>query len=987
MPSRLRRIFKVPIFESEEKNRIARFLNSISWSAIFLLLIIILIRLFVGSETSAIPLLILIGIVLVLGLVQFVMRMGYVRGASIFLVLGVWAGMTYQVWDADGIRDAAAISYLVIILLASLLLSWRFGLVIGVMSVAMVWYVAVLEKNGIRATRVDDPLDYARDLTVLFLLAGTLVYLLITDLNRSLHEARLELTERLRAEEKLQRQADYLTALHETTLGLVNRLELDPLLKSILVRACELVGTSHGVVELALPDGSALRQELGHGILEQFNGSLTLRNEGLTGTVWASGKSLLVKDYSTWEGHNPSLLDLGIRSAMSVPLNSGNESIGALSLAHVDLANTFTAEQMVLLEQFAGLASIAIDNARLYEQARNEIKERHSTEIALRASEERFRKIFHASPVAICITSIEEGRLLDANDAYWKLSGFDPATSIGKTVMELELWGSLQERFDFVEKLIRTRSIHNPDYQFETVGGERKSAIAFYELVQLGEETSILSMFYDITSQKQVQEALQASEERFRKVFQSNQMAICIASLRDGKFIDANEAFWALTGMNPDFALGRTAVELGLWEGTEERAKFVENLLSNRSLKNVEYDFHVPGREVRNTVAFYELIYLDDQECVLAMFYDVTYQKKAQEALRQSEARIRALLNAFPDMIFEISNKGVFLNFIPPADTQPSVPPEEFLGKHVAEVFPTSIAAQTIFALDRSFESGQLHAFEYGLPPGEEIHFFEARVTPISEEAAMLMVRDITQRKWVETEREKLIQELEDKNAELERFTYTVSHDLKSPLITIKGFLGFLEQDAINGNITRLKSDMKRIADATDKMQTLLNELLELSRVGRLMSAPQRVSFEELAREAIELVQGRLQTQDMKVHIQTGMPEVQGDRQRLVEVVLNLVDNAAKFMGDQPDPYIVIGCREDGNPVFYVQDNGMGIPPEHHDRIFGLFNKLDASSEGTGIGLALVKRIIEVHGGRIWVESEAGKGAAFCFTLPTKPEA
>jgi signal transduction histidine kinase len=119
------------------------------------------------------------------------------------------------------------------------------------------------------------------------------------------------------------------------------------------------------------------------------------------------------------------------------------------------------------------------------------------------------------------------------------------------------------------------------------------------------------------------------------------------------------------------------------------------------------------------------------------------------------------------------------------------------------------------------------------------------------------------------------------------------------------------------------------------------------------------------------------------------MPAIFGDRQRLVEALQNLVDNASKFMGDQPNPHIEIGqCDSaDGVPVFFVRDNGMGIAPEHHDRIFGLFNKLDAASPGTGIGLALVKRIFEVQGGRIWVESEAGRGATFFFTLPAGPQA
>jgi light-regulated signal transduction histidine kinase (bacteriophytochrome) len=283
--------------------------------------------------------------------------------------------------------------------------------------------------------------------------------------------------------------------------------------------------------------------------------------------------------------------------------------------------------------------------------------------------------------------------------------------------------------------------------------------------------------------------------------------------------------------------------------------------------------------------------------------------------------------------------------------------------------------------------TGQIHAFEYGLPPAEETQFFEARISAISPRSAMMMVRDISQRKWVETEREKLINELEEKNGELERFTYTVSHDLKSPLITIKGFLGFLEQDAASGNTVRLKADIQRIANATDKMQMLLSELLELTRIGRLMNTYQNVNFEELVHEAVELVHGRIQSKGIHISIQENLPTVYGDRQRLIEVIQNLIDNAAKFSGSQANPRIEIGQSgfEDGRPIFHVKDNGVGIDPIHHDRIFGLFNKLDAGSEGTGIGLALVKRIIEVHGGRIWVQSEAKKGATFFFTLQTEP--
>jgi len=134
-------------------------------------------------------------------------------------------------------------------------------------------------------------------------------------------------------------------------------------------------------------------------------------------------------------------------------------------------------------------------------------------------------------------------------------------------------------------------------------------------------------------------------------------------------------------------------------------------------------------------------------------------------------------------------------------------------------------------------------------------------------------------------------------------------------------------------------------------------------------------------------VHGQLKERQVEVRVEADFPIVRVDKVRAVEVLQNLIVNAVKFMGGQENPIIEIGTQsKDDEDVFFVRDNGVGVSPEFHERIFGLFNKLDPSSNGTGIGLALVKRIIEVHGGRIWVESEVGKGATFFFTLKNRQE-
>ena len=236
-------------------------------------------------------------------------------------------------------------------------------------------------------------------------------------------------------------------------------------------------------------------------------------------------------------------------------------------------------------------------------------------------------------------------------------------------------------------------------------------------------------------------------------------------------------------------------------------------------------------------------------------------------------------------------------------------------------------------------------------------------------------------------ERVTLISELETKNAELERYTYTVSHDLKSPLVTIRGYVGYLKESALKGDMKRFEVDMNRVIKATETMQVLLNDLLELSRVGRVINSLANVPFGDMVKDVLNLIVEPQNGQMAWFTVEEKLPIVRCDRTRVLEVLQNLISNSIKFIGSQTAPSIRIGQSgfdsKTGFPIFYVADNGIGIDPKYHETVFGLFNRLDQKEEGTGIGLTLVKRIIEVHGGRIWVESDGqGKGTTFYFTLP-----
>ena len=224
--------------------------------------------------------------------------------------------------------------------------------------------------------------------------------------------------------------------------------------------------------------------------------------------------------------------------------------------------------------------------------------------------------------------------------------------------------------------------------------------------------------------------------------------------------------------------------------------------------------------------------------------------------------------------------------------------------------------------------------------------------------------------------------QLESKNTELERFTYAVSHDLKSPLITIRGFLELLDEDIRSADEVQAKNDIARIDRAAGSMMETLDGLLALSRLGRLVDMQERVDMNAVVQDALQRLEGCLG--GVEVTVVNALPDASGDPVRLVEVFQNLIENAAKFMGGQRAPRIEIGARRLGDEqAYFVRDNGVGLPADSSERVFGAFERLNPDIAGTGLGLATVRRIVELHGGRVWLDSQGqGEGCTAWVVLP-----
>lgn len=613
-------------------------------------------------------------------------------------------------------------------------------------------------------------------------------------------------------------------------------------------------------------------------------------------------------------------------------------------------------------------------------------------------AQQRFERIFHNNPNPMALSSPDR-RFIAVNEAFLNLLGYTPEEVLGKTARELNLFPNQEQQDAVAALLARQGYIRNFELQVRRKDGRILDGLFSGELIESQGKKVFLTVMVDLTERKEAELALQRLLQEYETLFNGVQDAVFLVEVEeDGQFryLRTNITHQQKTGISLEMIQGKTPEELlGEELGARLRQNYQRCVDAGQPI-TYEETLDLPGGRRTWSTTLTPVVQDSRIRYIVGAATDITEQKIAQEAIRQSEARYRTLFEnmtegfALHEMLWDENGRPLdyrFLEVNPAFERLTGLPAEQAVGKTVRQLLP-DLETSWIERYAEVARTGQPIVFEeYGAALKR---WYEVRAFSPQAGYFATVFTDITQRKQWDAERERLIQDLQRKNSELSQFTYTVSHDLKSPLITILGFLSFVEQSLEQGNREQAQADLQRIRFAAEKMQALLEGLLELSRIGRLVNPPSEFSFGEIVMEAVQLLLGNIRHQGRTVEfdIAPDLPVVYGDRARLLQVMQNLLDNALKYMGEQPQPRIEIGWRAVDNELqFYVRDNGIGIDPALQEKVFGLFEKLDPRAEGYGVGLALVKRIIEVHHGRIWVESEGeGKGCTFWFTLPKAPK-
>ncbi|HAP35636.1 MAG TPA: hypothetical protein DCQ28_06715 [Bacteroidetes bacterium] len=501
-------------------------------------------------------------------------------------------------------------------------------------------------------------------------------------------------------------------------------------------------------------------------------------------------------------------------------------------------------------------------------------------------------------------------------------------------------------------------------------------------------------------------EEIKLSEESYRGLFNSVQDAIYIQDA-NGAFLDLNNGAVSMYGYEKNEIIGKNP-EFVSAPGKNDLLDFsmiIPAVMNGTSQRFEFWGKRKNGEIFPKDVQLFKGMYFG-KPVIIALAQDITEKRKAEEGLRESERRYRTIVEGLSiGVTIHVDNCIVFVNnaLLSMMGTQSS---SQFIGRSVIEFVHPEDRQKVMNVIQSAF-------LNPNDSPSEKPSVIEERLVRVdgsiitveasallityqSKPALMVMINDITERVVAENEIKSLNAELEDRVerrtaqlseavAELEAFSYSVSHDLRAPLRSIDGYTAIFAERYKNNFDEEGIRLLSNVRNSIDKMDQLIKGLLTLSRIGRSELRFVELLMEQLVRTTYEDCSTAEDRKKIQFTI-SSLPMVLVDIALIQQVWTNLISNAIKYSAQIEVPKIEVGAaKEDGRVVFYVKDNGAGYDPKYSNKLFGIFQRLHVDDEfkGVGIGLSIVKRIVQRHGGTVWAEGKKNEGATFYFSIPT----
>ena len=670
----------------------------------------------------------------------------------------------------------------------------------------------------------------------------------------------------------------------------------------------------------------------------------------------------------------------------------------------------------------------------------HDISELKQAQAALQFSEEKFSKAFHHSFDAILISRLADGRIIEVNQGFCRLTGYSRQEALSSSTLALGLWADPQDRKRVTAALQENKSIQGYEYDFRIKSGERRNCLYSSEIIDLGGETHVLSVVRDITERERTENIIRLRLRLFEfavdhSVGELMQKALDeigqVTSSPIGfyHFVEADQKTLSLQAWST-----RTIQEFCQAEGKElhysldQAGVWVDCVYQRKPIIHNDYESlpHRKGMPVGHAPVKRELLvpimrdgrivsilgignkptdYEEKDADLVAYVADIVWsiveRKQAEQQLQEYQRRLEAQNLELRKLSLAIEQSGSTIVITdtngniqyanPRFEETTGYTLQQALGQNPRLLKSGKQSADYYRDLWETISGGQTWCGEFSNRRKDGTLYWEsATISPVHDDHGQItnyiaVKEDISERKQAQEALSQYAEQLAAQNAELDAFAHTVAHDLKSPLGVIMGFAELLFKDRENMSPGEISEALRIIVQTGDKTNTIIEELMLLAGVRKQEIIPEPLDMGSSVRAAIERSQMFIQGRHAQITLldEAAWPVALGHAPWVEEVWINYLSNAIKYGGRPPEIQVGATIQADGQARFWVCDNGPGLSAEAQSSLFAPFTRLDqVRAKGHGLGLSIVRRIVEKLGGTVGVESEVGQGSVFYFTLP-----